>query len=308
MGASTRWFSWKAALLLLALVAVAAAKATGLVTVGLVTTGSMEPGLPPGSLVLALPGQAGQGDIVVFQTEDGGQVVHRVVESTPEGLVTQGDANDRTDQATGMAPVPQDRAHPVPTLAGVPATLAGTWLEPLGLITAQVALLTFGLRGVLAGDRREDLPWPLRRTHPAALLVVAGGLLLITAPSLSETVEAGGTLQVQALPIPTLVQITDAGPEAVDDPASDPDPGADASAQATGVDATGGGGGAASITHEVLAPLAKTPVEATGQTEIVRVPALPGAKTLAPHGAVWAMLPTALTVWIGAAAIRVGAP
>lgn len=288
MGASTRWFSWKAALLLLALVAVAAAKATGLVTVGLVTTGSMEPGLPPGSLVLALPGQAGPGDIVVFQAEDGGQVVHRVVESTPEGLVTQGDANDRTDQATGMAPVPQDRAHPVPTFAGVPATLAGTWLEPLGLITAQVALLTFGLRGVLAGDRREDLPWPLRRTHPAALLVVAGGLLLITAPSLSETVEAGGTLQVQALPIPTLVQITDAGPETGDDP--------------------GGGGGAASVTYEVLAPLAKTSVEATGQTEIVRVPALPGAKSLAPHGAVWAMLPTALTVWIGAAAIRLGAP
>lgn len=288
MGASTRWISWKAALLLLALVAVAAAKASGLVTVGLVTTGSMEPGLPPGSLVLALPGQAGQGDIVVFQAEDGGQVVHRVVDSTPEGLVTRGDANDRTDQATGMAPVPQDQAHPVPTLAGVPATLAGTWLEPLGLITAQVALLTFGLRGVLAGDRREELPWPLRRTHPTALLVAAGALLLITAPSLSETVEAGGTLQVQALPIPTLVQITDTGHEAGADP--------------------GEAGGGPSVTYEVLGPLAKTPVEATGQTEIVRVPALPGAKTLAPHGAVWAMLPTALTVWTAAAAIRLGAP
>lgn len=279
MGGHTRWLGWKTALVLLPVVAVAAAQASGLVTVGLVTTDSMEPELPPGSLVLALPGQADLGDIVVFRAPDGGQVVHRVVESTPEGLVTQGDANDRPDQATGLPPVPQDRAHPVPTIAGVPATLAGTWLQPLGLIAAQVALFTVGLKGLLGGERRRDLPWPVRRIGPTALIVAAGILLLVTAPGLSETVEASGTLQVQALPVPTLVQVTDAG-----DPAD----------------------GEARVTYQTLAPLAKAPVEVEGGAEIVRAPALPGARALAPHGAVWAMLPTALAVWTGALVARIG--
>lgn len=69
-----------------------------------VLSGSMEPALSPGDLVIVRPGSYGPGDVVSF--ERGSAVVtHRLVEQTADGWITRGDANDADDPR----PVPTDR-------------------------------------------------------------------------------------------------------------------------------------------------------------------------------------------------------
>ncbi|WP_380680541.1 S26 family signal peptidase [Salinigranum sp. GCM10025319] len=77
-----------------------------------VTTGSMQPTLDPGDGFVAVPmevaGPVEEGDVVVFRAErvgGGGLTTHRVVDETPEGFITQGDANPSTDQAADEPPV-----------------------------------------------------------------------------------------------------------------------------------------------------------------------------------------------------------
>jgi len=70
----------------------------------LVATGSMEPTLPAGSLVVAHARREYQvGDVISFRQE-GAVVTHRIVEVTQEGCRTAGDANTAPDSA----PVPWD--------------------------------------------------------------------------------------------------------------------------------------------------------------------------------------------------------
>lgn len=71
-----------------------------------VLTGSMDPALPVGTLIISMPAEAAAlraGDVITFQRPDGGDVpvTHRIfaVESTPEGtrFATKGDANPLPD-------------------------------------------------------------------------------------------------------------------------------------------------------------------------------------------------------------------
>ena len=70
-----------------------------------VQSGSMEPNMGVGALVMARPADAselGKGDVIVFSPGGkGAQVMHRIVrrEATPQGevFVTKGDANDAED-------------------------------------------------------------------------------------------------------------------------------------------------------------------------------------------------------------------
>ncbi|WP_255151778.1 signal peptidase I [Halorarius halobius] len=81
-----------------------------------VTTGSMEPTLHPGDGFVAVPsavaGPVEEGDVVVFRAETlhgGGLTTHRVVEETPRGYITKGDANPFTDQDGGEPPVTEEQ-------------------------------------------------------------------------------------------------------------------------------------------------------------------------------------------------------
>jgi signal peptidase len=71
-----------------------------------VLTGSMEPAMPVGTLIVSTPARASElhvGDVITFQRPDGGNVpvTHRIsaVETTPEGIryATKGDANPLPD-------------------------------------------------------------------------------------------------------------------------------------------------------------------------------------------------------------------
>jgi signal peptidase len=101
---------------LLALLTVAALIAGQLlgqpILLSYVTTGSMQPTLDPGDGFVAVPmelsGPVEEGDVVVFRAErvgGGGLTTHRVVDETPDGYLTQGDANPSTDQAADEPPV-----------------------------------------------------------------------------------------------------------------------------------------------------------------------------------------------------------
>lgn len=63
-----------------------------------VISGSMEPALSPGDLLILRAGDGyGEGDVITYRL-DGAFVTHRVVGRSPEGLVTRGDANNTDDQ------------------------------------------------------------------------------------------------------------------------------------------------------------------------------------------------------------------
>ena len=78
-----------------------------------IVSGSMEPGIPVGSLVVVQPRQiddVGMGDVITFQLESGESAVatHRVVGEGRTGdgerlLVTQGDVNSTADSAPVQA-------------------------------------------------------------------------------------------------------------------------------------------------------------------------------------------------------------
>ncbi|WP_135534310.1 signal peptidase I [Halostella pelagica] len=82
------------------------------ILLGYVTTSSMEPTVDAGDGFVAVPtavtGDVEKGDVVVFEASEiqgGGLTTHRVVDRTPEGYVTKGDANPFTDQDGDEPPV-----------------------------------------------------------------------------------------------------------------------------------------------------------------------------------------------------------
>ena len=68
-----------------------------------VYTGSMEPAIPVGGLVVIKPVDPGTlriGDIICFKFSEKISITHRIVNITNEGFVTKGDANENIDQET----------------------------------------------------------------------------------------------------------------------------------------------------------------------------------------------------------------
>jgi signal peptidase len=68
-----------------------------------VYTGSMEPVIPVGGLVVIKPVDPGTlrtGDIICFKFSEAISITHRIVKITNEGFLTKGDANENLDQWT----------------------------------------------------------------------------------------------------------------------------------------------------------------------------------------------------------------
>lgn len=247
------------------LVVLLAARLMGAFTVGLVTSGSMEPTLPTGSVFLGIHGTVEAGDLVVYRAPDGTPVVHRALAREGDGWITKGDANAETDQEQGLPP---SRPYAVvPTVGEAPIAFRQAWLRPLGLVVAETALLSFGLKGFLDERRAAGRSAGLRPHH---LVVAAAALTLVAAPFFHENVEARGSVTVGASLLPTLVRIE--GPEGVQ-------------------------------FHE-LAPFTTKTVEAQGEVDVVRSADLPGARALGAHGAVFAAIPLASALVGLAGALR----
>lgn len=165
----------------LAVVLVIVPKATGSTPLTVLTS-SMEPSLPPGTLLVVRPTSTEDirvGDVVTYQIESGRPEVisHRVIEivSSTDGttsFVTKGDNNDAADEAA-VLPV-QVRGtlwYSVPWLGFVNQAVNGqarAWIVPL------LAVALFGYAGYMIAtglvqrraDRRRERA-PARRAEPA---------------------------------------------------------------------------------------------------------------------------------------------
>ena len=128
-----------------------------------ILTGSMRPGLPPGTLVVARPAavdQIGVGTVITYQLESGKPTVvtHRVVSAgtTVEGkhvFTTKGDANDAVDQRPVMPVQVRGRLwYSVPYLGYASTVVTGqqrhfaTMLVVAGLLVYAAYMLLTGLR------------------------------------------------------------------------------------------------------------------------------------------------------------------
>lgn len=151
--------------LMVALVALVAAvtvvpRAMGAVPLT-VLTGSMEPALAPGDLVVVRPAPADEirvGEVITFQpvSDDPTLVTHRVTGLTTEptgvtGFTTQGDANGAADDPIAADQVKGRVVYSVPWIGHV----TGAGLGPRVAVVAGVGLLGYGVATVVLAYRKD---------------------------------------------------------------------------------------------------------------------------------------------------------
>ncbi len=173
VGARVRWggrvLAWLVILTsLAALVAAVLLPRLGGATPYEILTGSMRPGLPPGTLVVAKPvsdpSEIGVGTIITYQLRSGEPTVvtHRVVgvRSTMAGeteFITQGDANTVADEAPVRIEQVRGRLwYAVPHLGRSNQLLNGEQRQQLIYVAAGgLALYALGMYATALLDRRR---------------------------------------------------------------------------------------------------------------------------------------------------------
>lgn len=113
-------------------------------------SGSMGPGIPTGSLGLAIATPAADvlpGQVVSVVTSDGTRVTHRVVSKSPDGgLVLKGDANAVADLQPYTAQTVDKLFFNVPVLGFVAGALGQPWVYFLGGLLCAVLVYVAFLR------------------------------------------------------------------------------------------------------------------------------------------------------------------
>ena len=187
-----------------------------------VVTDSMEPTMEPGDGFVAVPSVVAdtpaEGDVVVYRAQTGEHagdlVTHRVVDGTPQGYITKGDANPFTDQGSGEPPVPESRIvatalqldGEVVVLPGIgSALMAGSdtvssLTEDAGIPgSSGTGLVVFGIGAVLYGLSLGGLGRNRRRERArerdkviTAEQIVLGIALLVVLPATATMVAPAG--------------------------------------------------------------------------------------------------------------------
>lgn len=174
--------------LVLSLAVLLVAPAGSPVSLGYVTSDSMEPTISEDDGYLLVPADPVRpGDVVTFESPDGdGYVTHRVVAETAAGYVTRGDANPSTDQSAGAPPVREGEVvGEVLTVGGSPVVVPGlgTAVElarsnPLPVVALLGLVAVAGTGGSRRGhDRDRGLP----RDRDLFVAFLAVGLVVGTA-------------------------------------------------------------------------------------------------------------------------------
>lgn len=188
-----------AGLLVLALVLAfgAVAPAAAPITVTSPDSGSMEPTAPEHSLVVVVSDTPEVGDIALYDTSSRTEpVLHRLVETTDggEAFITQGDANQRTDQEVGNPPVSTDQMYgTVPTIAGQPLIVpyAGTLLtNPFALVglwaMLAISVLYSTSMGQLVRGTVVTIPFRTYAVAIGLLIIVVLPLVILATPTVTE--------------------------------------------------------------------------------------------------------------------------
>ena len=143
-----------------------------------VETGSMEPTLNAGDGFVSLPpflvGGVSDGDVITFNAQEvggGGLTTHRVVDVTPEGYITRGDANPFTDQDGDEPPVTDAQ------VSGVAMELGGDVIRIPALGTVIMGIQS-ALEGVVGGIAAIPIIGQLTEVSVGAVMTAIGGVIL----------------------------------------------------------------------------------------------------------------------------------
>jgi len=136
-----------------------------------VESGSMEPTIDEGDGFVAIPSAVAttpqEGDVVTFRAEEiegGGLTTHRIVDETPEGYITRGDANPFTDQDGGEPPVTEgDIVAKALQIGGYTVTIPhlGTGIEAVQGVLLAATTAVAGAFGLGAGLTAETVGFGL---------------------------------------------------------------------------------------------------------------------------------------------------
>ncbi|MGQ3383485.1 signal peptidase I [Glutamicibacter sp. TV12E] len=132
-------------------------------------SGSMSPGIPTGSLGLAVPAAAEDvvvGDVVSVVNSGNQRITHRVVEKVPGGLVLKGDANPVPDLETYQAGQVDRLFVGIPGLGYVVSWLSQPWAYSLGgLLCAYLLFIAFRGKGSAEDSAGGMGAPPMRRAQ-----------------------------------------------------------------------------------------------------------------------------------------------
>jgi signal peptidase I len=140
----------------------------------LVTSGSMQPLVAPGDVVMVRPVEADQltpNTVVLYDRPDTGRVLHRIVEQLPDGtFITRGDANTSDDSGFLHADEVEGAAVIAVPWIGRPSLWLAQGRLPLLAATGVALVVAIGL-APRAFDPAYD-PWASgTRVKPAEVLL-----------------------------------------------------------------------------------------------------------------------------------------
>jgi signal peptidase I len=166
---------------------------------------SMTPTITQDDFLIVTSGDVEVGDAILFETSQHNRnVLHRIVDTTEDGqYITQGDANDLTDQQDGFEPVSDDDIYgSVLTLGGsttVSVPIIGAILSnPTTVISMWVVISLIGFAPTIFGDnQRTSLSVPVERGASDRKIVIGVAvctMLLLPVAILGTPVTEGATI------------------------------------------------------------------------------------------------------------------
>ncbi|WP_253737555.1 signal peptidase I [Halohasta salina] len=214
----------KAGIALGLLVLVALAVPAGVpLQISYVSSDSMSPTIDTNEGYVLVPaGTVHPGDVITFYSEERATyVTHRATQVTSDGIVTKGDGNPSTDQASGYPLVqPSDVSGKLLTVGGrlVVIPYLGTLLGAITsywylVVGALGAYLLFGGSG---SDRRRTRKHVLRSREivlPVVVLVFVAGVVFVSQGAVQQTTVY--TVTEQPTPIPSTLTVGEAATESI---------------------------------------------------------------------------------------------
>jgi len=188
-----------------------------------VTSDSMSPTIDTNDGYVLVPaGTVQPGDVITFYAEERDTyVTHRATQETSDGIITKGDGNPSTDQASGYAPVqPSDVSGKLLTLGGSPVLIPHLGAL-LGAITSYWylvvgALAAYLLIGGARSDRQRTRKNVLRSREvvlPVLILVLVSGVLFVSLGSAQQTEVY--TVTEQSTSVPSTLTVGESETESI---------------------------------------------------------------------------------------------
>lgn len=188
-----------------------------------VSSDSMSPTIDTNDGYVLVPADTVQpGDVITFYSDERATyVTHRATQVTPDGIVTKGDGNPSTDQASGYPLVqPSDvsgklltvggRLVVIPFLGTVLGAIASYWYLVAGVLAVSVLTNSSG------SDRHRTRQNVLRSREivlPVLVLVFVSSVLFVSMGALEQTEVY--TVTEQPTPIPSTLTVGESQTESI---------------------------------------------------------------------------------------------